>query len=191
MGTKWMARSRNPMRRTSDRVEAGMTYILVMTMLSICPWAAWSVAWAAYRHDVQLAAWERQHRFRVAAVLLQDASGSAGATDDGMPPSEALQTAARWTGPDGVARTGTIYADAGMRRGGTVPIWVDDHGTLAMQPGRRSATADAVAAVFIVVLGLAAGLAGIRRIVVWWLDRRRLRSWQAEWLVVGPRWSHR
>ena len=38
---------------------------------------------------------------------------------------------------------------------------------------------------------VAAGLAGIRRIVIWGLDRRRLRTWQAEWLVVGPLWSHR
>ena len=124
------------------------------------------------------------------AVLVQDAPTPAGAGDD-RAPSEARQTAARWTGPDGIVRTGTIDADPGLRRGSAVPIWVDDRGAVAPPPGRRCAGSDAAAAAFIVVVALAAGLAGIHRIVVWWLDRRRLRAWQAEWLVVGPRWSHR
>jgi hypothetical protein len=192
MRTKLMAWSRNPLRRASDRIEAGVTYLLIMAMLSISPWASWSAAQATYRHDVRLTAWERQHRFPVTAVLMQDAPEPVGATDAGMPPPVAPQTAARWTGPDGVIHNGTIDVDAGMRRGSTVPIWVDDDGAVAMAPGRRSATGDAVAVAVAVVLGLAVGLGGIHRIVVvWWLDRRRLRSWQAEWLVVGPRWSHR
>ena len=190
MGTKRSVWRRNPLRRTSDRIQAAVTFVLVMAMLSISPWAAWSVARATFRHDVQTTAWERQHRFAVTAVLVQDAPAWAGAGDDGTPPEKA-QTAARWTGPEGAVHTGTVHADPGMRRGDTVPIWVDDHGAVAPEPGRRNATSDAVAAAFLVLLGLAAGLAGLHRIVVSWLDRRRLRAWQAEWLVVGPRWSHR
>jgi hypothetical protein len=191
MWEKQMARCRNPLRRTSDRIEALLTFLLVMTMLLVGPWAGWSAARATYGHDVRVSTWEWKHRFAVAAVLLQNAAAPISTEDAWMRATPPTRTAARWTGPDGLVHTGTVVADVGARAGSTVPIWVDDHGTVATPPGLRSPTVDAVMAALLVMLGLAAGLAGIRRIVVWRLDRRRLRSWQAEWLVVGPRWSHR
>jgi len=41
----------------------------------------------------------------------------------------------------------------------------------------------------VTVLLLAAALAAIWLLCRRLLDRRRLRTWQDEWLEVGPRWS--
>jgi hypothetical protein len=43
----------------------------------------------------------------------------------------------------------------------------------------------------VAVGGLAAVLATAAWLVRWSLDRRRLSSWDAEWLANGPRWSPR
>jgi hypothetical protein len=186
-----MGWTRNPLRRTSDRLQAWLTLPLIVAMLLIGPWAGRWAAGAMYRDGIRANAWERQHRFPVTAVLLRDTSGWVNATGNGVAAPPSMPARARWTGPDGAVHIGTVYADAGARRGSTMAIWVDDHGAVAAPPVRRSATTDAVIAALLAVCGLAAGLCGVRRIVVWQLDRRRLRSWQAEWLVVGPRWSHR
>jgi len=191
MWTKRAAWGRNPLRRTSDRIEALLTFVVIMTMLLIGPWVAWSAGRATYRNDVRTTAWERQHRFAVTAVLLQDAARWTGATGAGMPPPASTEAAARWTGPDGTVHIGPVPAYDGALRGSTVRIWVDETGAVADPPGRRSATFDAVMVALLAVLGIGGALGGVHRIVVWRLNRRRLRSWQAEWLVVGPRWSHR
>jgi hypothetical protein len=63
---------RNQLRRTVDRVETWMTFLLVMTMVPAATCAGWSAARATYRRDLRSGAWEREHRFPVAAVLQQD-----------------------------------------------------------------------------------------------------------------------
>jgi hypothetical protein len=186
------ARTRNPLRRGSDRIEAGVTLALILTMLLIAPGAGWWAARETYRQDLRTSAWESHHRFAVTAVVLEDAPGWTGAGSDGLPPPpQSLLAPARWTGPDGVVHTGMVFADSGVRRGNPVQIWVDETGVVVARPGRRSAPMDAILAALLAVGVLAAGVSGVRVIVVWRLNRRRLRAWQAEWLVVGPRWSHR
>jgi hypothetical protein len=120
---------RNQLRRISDRVKAWMTFLLVMTMVLAGPWGGWSAAHATYRHDLRSGAWEREHRFPVAAVLQQDPVARVSGTGARRPASPPARTAARCTGPDGSVHIATVVAE--------------------------------------------------------------LRSWQAEWLVVGPQRSHR
>jgi len=48
---------------------------------------------------------------------------------------------------------------------------------------------DAAMAAVLVLCGVGGGLAGIRRIIRWQLDRRRIRAWQLEWTTVGPGWT--
>src|SRR6185437_12393119 len=81
-GEMWIRRlvrgwgwGRNPLRRTTDRVEAWLTLVLVVAMLVIAPWAGSRAAHAAYRDTVRMAAWQAQHRFPVEAVVLQDVRG--------------------------------------------------------------------------------------------------------------------
>jgi hypothetical protein len=175
---------RNPLRRTSDRIESWLTFVVVMAILLIAPWTGWWAARSVYQDDLRTIAWQRQHRFAVTAVLVEDAVAADGTRS-------APRTPARWTGPDGAGHTGMIFAEAGVRRGSAVPLWVDEHGIAVAPPERTNAPTDAVMAALLAAGGVVTGLAGLRRIVVWRLNRRRLRAWQEEWLVVGPRWSHR
>jgi hypothetical protein len=180
---------RNPLRRTTDRVEAWLTLVLVVAMLVIAPWAGSRAAHAAYRDTVRMAAWQAQHRFQVEAVVLQDVRQ--GPTGDEQPPQENVPAIGQWTGRDGVVHTGTVYADNGTRAGTTIGIWIDDRGVVSGPPGRRDPRADATVAALLTVCGVAAGCAGLRRIIRWVLDRRRMRAWQLEWMVTGPGWSRR
>src|SRR5215217_6626903 len=112
------ARTRNPLGRPSDRIEAGLTLVLILTMLLIAPWAGWWAARETYRQDLRTSAWESQHRFDVTAVVLEDAPGWTSAGSDGLPPPpDALLAPARWTGPNGSMHTGMVFADSGVRRG--------------------------------------------------------------------------
>ena len=183
--------TRNPLRRIADRIEAWLTVLLVLVMLLVAPWAGWWAGRERYRDDMRANAWERQHRYAVAAVLLEDGSAWDGGGADDVPPPRSVLTPARWTGPEGAVHTGRIFAGPDGRAGDTVRIWVDEHGAPAARPMHRNATTDAVVAALLLVAVLGAVLSGLRRIAIWRLDRRRLRSWQAEWMIVGPRWSHR
>jgi hypothetical protein len=191
MWTRRIARNRNPLRRTADRIEAWMTFGVVMTILLSAPLAGWSAGREIYRDDRRANAWEWQHWMRVSAVLLQDVSATTDQAGEGQPSPALALAPARWPGPGGTARTGMIVAGAARQVGDTVPIWVDDQGNVAGRPGQRSPVLDAIMTAILAAGAVAAGLAGLRRIVIWGLDHRRLRSWQAEWLVVEPQWSHR
>jgi hypothetical protein len=194
MGTRRIrrriGRPRNPLRRTSDRIQALLTFLVIMTVLMIAPWAGWWAGRTTYRDEMRAIAWERQHRFQVVAVLLEDADLPVGNPSDGVPPLT-MQTSARWTGPGDVIHTGKVVAEVGKRAQSSMPIWIDEHGAVAAPPVGRHPVTGAVLAALLVVAGVAGGLTGMHRIAVWWLDRRRLRSWQAEWLVVEPQWSRK
>ena len=173
---------RNPLRRGTDRAETAMLAGLLVTFLAGAPFAAhaagdWAHATSAREAQAQLA---MSHQ--VPATLLQAAPGwsAAGAGADVM---------ARWTAPDGRARTGPVWAPDGMAAGSQVTIWVSQTGQIAsvpLQPSQvegRTQLAEAIAVAVIAVVVIVAGLAGR-----WALDRRRLADWDAEWLAAGTRW---
>ena len=173
---------RSPLRRGTDRVEAWLNAILMITMVLAGSTLATGTGRGAYRAEQRAAAWDRAHRFEVTAVLV-----SAPAASRGMAPGIAQ---ARWKAPDGAARTGPIAAAPGTAAGAQVPIWVDSRGAVSAAPPRRSPGARAARAAVVTVLPVAAALVLIRQLGRRLLDRRRLRCWQAEWLEVGPRWSN-
>lgn len=178
---------RNPLRRASDRWEIGLTLVLVLAMLVLGPWIGGQAAELAYRNVVQSNAWEREHRSRVDAVLVEDVSGA----EDAEPGAAAGTAMARWIAPDGTAHTGAVDVRAARHAGDAVPVWIDDHGQLAFPPARRDPRTDAGVAAALSICAVALCLAGVRRIVGWQLGRRRLRAWEAQWAVVEPDWSRR
>jgi hypothetical protein len=178
---------RNPLRRTSDRIEAYLTLLLIAAAFVVGPWAASRAALATYRSDLRATAWETQHRFQVDALLLEDARQDP--ADATSPPTDDVPTSAQWTGRDALVHSGTAYVRSGTRAGTKVQIWVDDRGLQTGPPGMRSPHADAAMAAVFTLFGIAAGLAGIRRVIRWQLDRRRLRAWQLEWMTAGPGWT--
>jgi hypothetical protein len=190
VGRRWV-RPRNGLRRTSDRIQAWLAFLLLTTMVLAAPFAAWSIAGRTYRGETRAEDWERAHRFLVTAQLLRDAPEAGDQAGDATPARPSRGTLARWTGPDESVHTGLVVADFGSRLGSSVPIWVDDQGTLTGSPVNRNPTLDALMASLLTLGLLGAALYGLHRLAVWRLDRRRLRRWEQEWLVVEPRWTHR
>ncbi|WP_213011638.1 Rv1733c family protein [Paractinoplanes toevensis] len=164
----------NPLRRREDRIEGWLNVVLLLLLAVVGSSLAGHAARTSYREQARVSAWERQHRFEVWAVLLSAPSPAA---------------AARWKAPDGTPRTGALIVGPEMQTGAWVTIWVDEKGTVAAPPTRRSPVTAAVEMAVAVVLALALGLLAIRFLGRFLLDRRRMRDWQREWLEVGPRWS--
>ena len=182
---------RTPLRRRSDRVQAWCTLASVLGTLLIAPIVAFWTAGVVFDAEDRASAWERQHHRAVPAVLTADAPVGYREAADASTVPLTVAAPAQWTGPDGIAREAPISVPAGSRAGSTVTVWIDDRGVVVAPPRESNAPMDALVAAMlsmVVVTGVAIGL---RRIVVWRLDRRRLRSWEAEWLIVGPGWSRR
>jgi hypothetical protein len=194
MGT-WLPRlvrrwrpDRNPLRRTSDRMEAALLAILIAAFLCGAPLAGIAAGRAAAASSVRAerveAGWHR-----VPAVLLRQAPGQAHplfqAPLDPMVP-------AQWKAPDGTLRTGEIYAPEGAAAGSTVLVWTDRSGELTAFPLHRGDVVEDVAlAASLATVAVAAVLAVLALLTRWVLDRRRLAAWDARWRATGPQWTGR
>jgi hypothetical protein len=102
------------------------------------------------------------------------------------------QVLARWTAPDGRARTGRIPVSTGMAAGRTVRLWVNAAGSPAGPPlNDHLAPAYEATAAVIATVALGIMLLCLACAVRWVLDRRRLAGWEAAWAAVGPHWTRR
>lgn len=179
---------RNPLRRKADRIEAVVLAILLALFIGGAPLAALAAGgWAgAATQSTQRAqaGWQP-----VQATLTQGSPHAVGSRYQGMP--QRLVQAA-WTAPDGMRKTGKVYAPPGLRPGRHVTIWVDRLGHVVSVPLGgidvmiRAALAGLLAVVLLAVVLGAAWLAA-RRV----LDRRRLAAWDVGWAATGPQWTGR
>ncbi|HEY2130448.1 MAG TPA: hypothetical protein VGH77_25040 [Streptosporangiaceae bacterium] len=181
---------RNPLRRTADRVEAAIIAAALVLFLAGAPLLA-LFAW----HWANAAALRMQHRqqsswHQVSAVLLANARPVVDIGYGGVPGSE---VPARWTAPDGTARTGDVPAPASTRAGSTLRLWVDESGAQTGPPLRaQQAAGQAALASVLAPFALGTVLICAVSLAVYILDRRRLAAWAADWRATGPRWnSHR
>jgi hypothetical protein len=168
---------RSPLRRGTDRAEAWLNAVLLITLVLAGSALATCTSRDAYREEEKAAAWDRTHRFQVWAMLMSKPAAPQGAAQ------------ASWKAPDGTRRTGLVVATVDTAAGAWVPVWVDERGALTTAPLRRSPATHAAGIAVITVLLLAAALAAVWLCCRRLLDRRRLRTWSDEWLEVGPRWS--
>jgi hypothetical protein len=190
--TRWMrlagrlGRDGNPLRRRCDLIACWLLPAAIAAFLVAGPLAAFAAdTWvradnAAARHT-QLA-WHRG-----SAVLLQAAPGPA-ITDNGANGWTAW-TPAQWTF-GGKPQTGDVPALSGSRADSAVTIWLDRAGTVRMPLTAAQASDRVVAAMLIALAVLAVALTGLTLLARLVLDRRRLASWETDWLAVGPSWSH-
>src|SRR5947207_10986852 len=130
---RWSLR-RNPLRRRTDRIETSLTLLVALILVTLGPLLVWRVGAAGYRDAVAQA--ERAARvrlFEVPGVLLDDAdkyrTTSETSVDQGPVP-------ARWTAPDGTARTGSVVPPPDAPSGSVVPVTVDVHGIPTQPPVR-------------------------------------------------------
>lgn len=162
----------NPLRRSSDRAEAGMVAILIMAFLVGAPLIAlmvWRLTLDATFTTVD--AWHVGWR-QVPAVLLTNAPES-GYYDSAVP--------ATWTAPDGSAHTGTVYPKPGSPAGTATTIWVNasgDQEKWPLTPAQATTQAGLTAACAVPVwalIFLGAGLLG-RHLI----DTRRMAAWDKD-----------
>ena len=178
----------NPLRRTSDRIEAVLLAILMAAFLCGAPLAGIAAGRAAAASNMRA-----EHALagvhRVAAVLLHQAPGKSHPMFQA--PLEPL-VPARWKAPDGTLRTGEIYAPAGAAAGSTVLVWTDRSGRLTASPLQHGDVIEEVAlAASLATIAVAAVLAVLGLVTRWVLDRRRLAAWDARWRATGPQWTGR
>jgi hypothetical protein len=185
----WAARAahglwpdRNPLRRSIDRAEAALVAGLAVAFLAGVPLTAAAAGHYTYNHASRTAAAQRAALYQVPAKLLTTVPASGYGDQPTVP--------ARWTAPDGRRRTGMIPAPVAAPAGGTVTVWVDEAGRLALPPLQPSLIRGqaVLAGIFAsVVFGMIVVCGGLLVHVA--LDRRRLAAWDAKWRATGPQWT--
>jgi hypothetical protein len=175
----------NPLRRREDTAEA---WIVLAVWVAVLVGGSVTGLLTARAADAVFAA-QRADRRSFSAVLLADVpSNASGVTGANGKASGKV----RWTTAEGVTRTGSTSVETGQKAGDGVEVWTDGRGALSTEPPTPTE-----AAVEAGVLGVAAGLAlsglvfGAGGVGRWWLDRRRIARWGAEWSRIGPMWNQR
>jgi hypothetical protein len=171
----------NPLRRTSDRAEAGMVAALAVAFLLGAPLIALAVWQLAMTTSFTITNAERAGWRPVPARLVTSAPFSYGYD---------VAVAARWRAPDGAERRGWIQVPPGTRAGTVVTVWAGHTGRLTRGPMTRSQAAiqaTCTAAITVPCWGLLLLCTGVfgRRL----LDVRRLAAWDADWEAVDRRGS--
>jgi hypothetical protein len=173
-----------PLKRTSDRVEFVSRVVLALALLLAVPLGLLGGA-VAHTGVEATAQQQADTRTPALALLLADAP-------DGTAAEVSVPASAGWTAPDGGARTGTVDASPGAPAGTTVDVWVDERGRITDPPLTGSeVTGQAVVIGSLVSLAVViAGMSG-HLVVLWLLERRRYRRWEAGWASVEPLWVSR
>jgi hypothetical protein len=177
---------RNPLRRRSDRLEAGMIAGLIAVFLIAGPvLVAVAMHWtraAGLQQQRAEATW-RQVPATVARSAPTQRNGSLG-------PADTFWTLARWAAPDGQPRNGWIPVSPHIAAGSSVRVWVNRSGALTGSPLQRAQLHGRIVIFGMLtaaVLGLLLCVVGIAGRLLF--SRRRLADWDTAWQAVGPRWT--
>lgn len=166
----------NPLRRASDRAEAGIVALLVGALLIGAPAIA-LITWRLTFNNTFTTTDAIHHGWRqVSVVLLADEP----AWTDGY----ASPVPVRWTAPGGVQHTGQFLAASGAKAGTRITAWTNASGRLTetpMSPRQARTQAALTAALAVPVWALTLLCAGL--LCHHFIDRRRLSAWENDWLT--------
>lgn len=183
----------NPLRRTTDLVEAWLALATVLLVLVAAPVIGSFVGAAAQDTLQQSVRDQRQSRHEVTATVVKKLPrGPLGPDPETSPARDAhSRVLADWTAPDGTACHGTVIADLKSPHDGDhFTIWTDLHGRIVGRPlDSTTATTHAVLAGLGAALMSAGLVEGGRRLIVWRLVRRRYARWDQAWDKAGPDWG--
>ena len=191
--SRWLGRlirglrpDRNPLRRTSDRVESYLLAGLLVAALAGAPFAAQAASHAAYAGALRAEQAQLATRHQVRATL----TGPAGDNNSTYTLSAEVPVQAAWTTPAGERRTADILALAGTPKGAAVMVWTDAQGNLSsppLQPSQVAGQGDVAAlGAIVAVAALYLCATGIVRSVMY---RRRMAAWAADWAVTAEIWN--
>ncbi|KOX19526.1 membrane protein [Streptomyces sp. NRRL F-6491] len=185
---------RNPLRRTTDLVEAWAALVSVVLLCVAVPLVGWS-AGASAHDSLRLAVRAQEERrtpvtARVVRLAETSAHGPRTAESGG---EERLRRSvvARWTAPDGSPRTGTVTTSRRHSApGAAFSLWTDRDGR-PVPPPMRADTARAHAITAGLMAALLSGLLveTVRRLVVRRLVLTRYARLDRAWAATGPDWG--
>ena len=162
---------RDPLVRTTDRIEALVLVLAVMVSLLAAPITA-AVGTAVYDSSRDIYAQQAHTRHTVTATVTDDPAAQ------NLSRTNTTTMAARWTAA-GSEHTGAVKTQSATKPGDPIAIWVDNNGALtdAPTPTTRAGAEAATAALFMwagVTAAAAILLAGTQAVC----DRIRAIRWQ-------------
>ena len=177
---------RNPLRRASDRAETVVLILLAVLFLVGAPLSALAAGAGIHSVAQRAALAQQASRYQVTARVVREVGPPA---SGGNLTTEVL---AQWTMPDGTVVNTEMAAPIGIIPGDTRKVWTTRDGRLATQPLSESQVASLTELARVAgagALALVVALAGL--LARWWLTRRRMAAWDADWRTTGPRWTTR
>jgi hypothetical protein len=172
----WIVRAfgRNPLVRTSDRIEA-LLLILAVTVALVAAPVAGAIGTAVYEARSHAYAEQATSRHPVTAMAVEDSTTT-------VEPFtvDTITVDARWR-IDGTEHTGSFEWDHMVKAGDSLTIWVDSDGNYVGPPTPASrAGADAVTAGLATWLGAVAATAAVMGSLRSWLNRLRYAEWERD-----------
>ena len=162
---------RDPLVRTTDRIEALVLVLAVVVSLLAAPITA-AVGTAVYdsRRDVYA---EQDHTRHIVTATITDVPAA-----QNILRTNTATMAARWSAA-GAEHTGAVTAQSATEPGDQVEIWVDDSGALTDEPTPTTrAGVDAVTAALFMWAGVTAAAAILLAATRAVCDRIRASRWQ-------------
>jgi hypothetical protein len=183
----------NPLRRTTDLVEAWLALAVLLLVLVAAPLVGAAVGVSAQDALQRSVRDQRKYRHQVTATVVRKLRRGPSAPDPETSSAGDARSrvVAGWTAPDGTRRHGTVLATLkSPHPGDHFSIWTDRHGRVVGRPlDSATATTHAVLAGFGAAVLSAGLLEGVRRLVVWHMVRRRHARWDRAWDKAGPDWG--
>ncbi|WP_405620954.1 hypothetical protein OG292_36225 [Streptomyces sp. NBC_01511] len=184
----------NPLRRTTDLVEAWVALGALLLMLLAVPAVGWLSGTRtddAFRRTIHA---QHEERHRTQATVVRFATAPARVMYDPEASTEretGRPVIAKWTAPDGSRHTERVRAaPAAVRAGDTFPVWTDGGGQLARRPADLTTARTHAVLAGLGVAAVAAGLVeAARRLAVWNLRQRRYARLDLAWAEAGPDWG--
>jgi hypothetical protein len=164
-------RGRDPLVRTTDRIEALVLALAVVVSLLAAPIAA-AVGTAVYDSRRLVYAEQTHTRDAVAATII-DVPASQQFLRTGT-----TTVPARWTS-GGAEHTGAVTTQSTVKTGDTVEIWVDNNGAQVPAPTPTTrAAVEGVTGALVIWISVAATAAALFTVIRAVCDRIRFTGWQ-------------
>lgn len=175
----------NPIRRRTDRIEAGATLAAIVIVIAALP-AALGIGFAVYQTNMAEVA--RQHASTEHVTALLTDSPPVAVTETGG--ATVFLAQAQWNTVDGSQHSGRIEVPANAGPQSVVGIWTTPDGAQVQPPLMwESALGRGGLAVCGAVAALSLLLWCMILIARWRLNRRRSHDWDTEWRHFGPQWT--
>ncbi|MFF8380217.1 hypothetical protein ACF07V_29260 [Streptomyces sp. NPDC015661] len=184
----------NPLRRTTDLVEAWVAFAAAVLLCLAVPLTGWASGTSAYGSLSRAVRTQQEQRLPTTARVVRLADGPvSGPRSVETPGEERLRRSvvARWTAPDGSVRTGTVAtARQHSAPGAAFRLWTDPEGR-PVPPPMQEGTARAHAIIAGLTAALLTGLLVelVRRLAVRRLELRRYARLDRAWAAAGPDWG--